>query len=454
MPAHDAKWVSANSIEFDNQVLSVSQSAPFSLFLMYVGGNATYGYSGAASTTTAQYTSARDPRSIFSFAGIGVRTDKSTYAIQGHGESSLSTGWAATSSTKRISEKDALRIARALYYEPSEQVAPTEYSALAHLQAGAIARSTRTPRQARILESLKSEVRRRTRREALDIAKRDAAATGQSVLAQNISTTTSCDFHLHALKGSRIIGTLNGRSIKAYYFPSASAAPSRAPHVSAMSHGCLVLDQDATSLPRSPLERASYSLGVLPEKLSLGYVISNTIKTTLALAFILVVAVASVTWIQRSSSRNTSDSPQPGSLPILDALPSTAANSVHSAPSSGSSTPETPIQPDADPSVEPRIVASKPRIGHRFKPPVYPEQSLSRKEPGETVIAVCVDADGRTSNARVVTSSGSKRLDDAAVDSLRHNYLEPAHDQNGMAVSVCDPSPHIMSFVWDPRANR
>jgi protein TonB len=100
--------------------------------------------------------------------------------------------------------------------------------------------------------------------------------------------------------------------------------------------------------------------------------------------------------------------------------------------------------PPAPPAI---TVRSPPKVGRRFKEPEYPPAAARAKETGETRVSVCVDADGRMSNAKVVRSSGSERLDSAAIKALNGNRLDPAIGSDGKPMAVCNP-PYEFTYVW------
>jgi protein TonB len=66
---------------------------------------------------------------------------------------------------------------------------------------------------------------------------------------------------------------------------------------------------------------------------------------------------------------------------------------------------------------------------------VYPDISIRMKEEGTTTLALTVNTDGSVSNVSVANSSGSSRLDDAAV-SCASRWRYKAATQEGQPVSV------------------
>jgi protein TonB len=66
-------------------------------------------------------------------------------------------------------------------------------------------------------------------------------------------------------------------------------------------------------------------------------------------------------------------------------------------------------------------------------PPDYPLLSMRMNEQGKVVLRVELGEDGRVANAEVKTSSGYRRLDDAAMNAVRTWRCEPSV-RNGVAV--------------------
>lgn len=68
-------------------------------------------------------------------------------------------------------------------------------------------------------------------------------------------------------------------------------------------------------------------------------------------------------------------------------------------------------------------------------PPHYPRQSTRLSEQGRVVVRVELGKDGRVAHASVKTSSGYRRLDDAALDAVKTWRCKPAM-RNGVAVAA------------------
>jgi periplasmic protein TonB len=87
-------------------------------------------------------------------------------------------------------------------------------------------------------------------------------------------------------------------------------------------------------------------------------------------------------------------------------------------------------------AAEPKPVVTAAAVDprHPLTQPDYPMSSIHLNEQGKIALAVLVGADGRVVDVRVAQSSGSTRLDQAAVNEARaHWRLKPA-TRNGMPV--------------------
>ncbi|WP_343820192.1 energy transducer TonB [Castellaniella daejeonensis] len=85
-----------------------------------------------------------------------------------------------------------------------------------------------------------------------------------------------------------------------------------------------------------------------------------------------------------------------------------------------------PVDPD-----RPRTVGQVDYLGKRPSP-VYPRISQRRGEQGRVVLRVLISPLGQVASVSVRTSSGYTRLDEAAVDAMRHARFRP-YTENGIA---------------------
>lgn len=98
-----------------------------------------------------------------------------------------------------------------------------------------------------------------------------------------------------------------------------------------------------------------------------------------------------------------------------------------------------PVRPRADPK----------RFGEMMTND-YPQSAMRRKQEGAVDLAMCMSADGRASNVRVIKSSGVEALDEAAVKGVTRLKFTPAKDSAGKAVAWCPPTypEYTMQLVW------
>ncbi|MFP3874672.1 MAG: energy transducer TonB, partial [Thiohalophilus sp.] len=87
---------------------------------------------------------------------------------------------------------------------------------------------------------------------------------------------------------------------------------------------------------------------------------------------------------------------------------------------------------------EPEPVTSQPLFEAEYlnnRPPDYPRASLRRGEEGNVELRVRVGADGNPQAVELASSSGSTRLDRAALQAVKRWRFEPAR-RGGSAVAA------------------
>jgi protein TonB len=137
--------------------------------------------------------------------------------------------------------------------------------------------------------------------------------------------------------------------------------------------------------------------------------------------------------------------PMPGALSTLPpAMPSApGAAYIASSPATVEPAAATDSETDSTPVGEASMASaadatpaerdSEPQVIERSEPN-YPIESLNAREEGEVRLQVALDALGSVEDVRVVDSSGSRMLDRAAMDSVRHWRFRPArHAGEAMA---------------------
>ncbi|MBB4129628.1 energy transducer TonB [Xanthomonas sp. 3075] len=95
-----------------------------------------------------------------------------------------------------------------------------------------------------------------------------------------------------------------------------------------------------------------------------------------------------------------------------------------------------PGAPDtAAPSTAPVAGGDRPvPMQGQMPPPRYPSAALRRGDAGDVVVRVDVDAAGKPGGVALVQRSGSRDLDRAAMEAVRHWRFHPAH-RNGQPVA-------------------
>lgn len=136
--------------------------------------------------------------------------------------------------------------------------------------------------------------------------------------------------------------------------------------------------------------------------------------------------------------------PKPTPMPTPALPPSDNAPVVPAAP-------PTPPAPAAEPTPAPAPVSSGPisvginDIQCNDPPLVYPSMSQKMGEEGRAIVKVTISPEGSVTNTAVVTSSGSSRLDRAALDSARNLHCSP-YKQNGRAMTVVANKPFVFKL--------
>jgi protein TonB len=134
----------------------------------------------------------------------------------------------------------------------------------------------------------------------------------------------------------------------------------------------------------------------------------------------------------------TPPKPVPAIVPTPSLPPSPTAIEAPPAPPAPPA-PAEPPSPPAPVNTAPRVVG----LGEIQCPPpsvTYPAQSRRTGETGKVVVRLTTDESGAVAKAVVASSSGSPRLDQAAVDAVLRMRCKPYID-NGRPVSVTAQQP-------------
>ncbi|CAM5215935.1 hypothetical protein CDEF62S_01283 [Castellaniella defragrans] len=123
---------------------------------------------------------------------------------------------------------------------------------------------------------------------------------------------------------------------------------------------------------------------------------------------------------------------RPAHPPAAPASPSSAAAPQSSAAAGGApkAAQARGEQTAQDPD-RPRTVGRVDYLGARPRP-VYPRISERRGEQGRVVLRVLISPQGEVADVKVQRSSGYSRLDEAAIDAMRHARFRP-YTENGIA---------------------
>jgi len=101
--------------------------------------------------------------------------------------------------------------------------------------------------------------------------------------------------------------------------------------------------------------------------------------------------------------------------------------------------------PVAKPAPPPApVLTQRPSIRRNGALPEYPAASRRAKEEGIVSLKLCVDTSGRITKAELVKSSGFPRLDEATLDWVKRERLNPAM-QGKKAVAICD---YPLDYQW------
>jgi protein TonB len=118
----------------------------------------------------------------------------------------------------------------------------------------------------------------------------------------------------------------------------------------------------------------------------------------------------------------------PPDINITNDAPSTNAITTQS------TTPTPPVPPQPAPQAPAPTQLSAITRTHTIPP--YPELSRKLNEQGSVILEVTIDTAGNCTDAAVQTSSGSQRLDDAAVAWVKSKWRWNPPTQNGQPVSA------------------
>ncbi|MFM0321196.1 energy transducer TonB [Caballeronia glebae] len=138
--------------------------------------------------------------------------------------------------------------------------------------------------------------------------------------------------------------------------------------------------------------------------------------------------------------------PKPTPMPVTEAPSQIAAPAPEPTPPA----PPQPAPPPAAPAIgKPSMDLAAPKnVAHlscNIAQPDYPAMAKRRGETGTAVIRLTVGLSGKIENATLQKSSGSSRLDDAALEAVRGSACSP-YKENGEAIRASATVPFVFSL--------
>ncbi|SAK48587.1 TonB-like protein [Caballeronia hypogeia] len=139
--------------------------------------------------------------------------------------------------------------------------------------------------------------------------------------------------------------------------------------------------------------------------------------------------------------------PKPTPMPVTEAPSQIAAPAPEP-------TPPAPAQPAPPPAAAPAIgkpsmdLAAPKNVAHlscNIAQPDYPAMAKRRGETGTSIVRLTVGLSGKIENVTLQKSSGSSRLDDAALDAVRGSACSP-YKENGEAIRATATVPFVFSL--------
>jgi len=132
--------------------------------------------------------------------------------------------------------------------------------------------------------------------------------------------------------------------------------------------------------------------------------------------------------------------------------PPPQVNAIQQVVATPNPSPPPPPAPKAAPAPVVPPVRPKPNQ-NRFNDLLskdYPASALRKKQEGDVGLSMCISAEGRASDVKVIKSSGVEALDEAAVKGIPRVPFAPPKDSAGKPVSWCPPAfpYYTMTLSW------
>jgi len=141
--------------------------------------------------------------------------------------------------------------------------------------------------------------------------------------------------------------------------------------------------------------------------------------------------------------------PKPTPMPVTEAPSQIAAPAPEPTPPAPPQPAPQPAAPAAPAIGKPSMDLAAPKnVAHlscNIAQPDYPSMSKRRGETGTAVIRLTVGLSGKIENVTLQKSSGSSRLDDAALEAVRGSACSP-YKENGEAIRATATVPFVFSL--------
>jgi periplasmic protein TonB len=141
--------------------------------------------------------------------------------------------------------------------------------------------------------------------------------------------------------------------------------------------------------------------------------------------------------------------PKPTPMPVTEAPSQIAAPAPEPTPPAPPQPAPPPAAPAAPAIGKPSMDLAAPKnVAHlscNIAQPDYPAMSKRRGETGTAVIRLTVGLTGKIENVALQKSSGSSRLDDAALEAVRGSACSP-YKENGEAIRATATVPFVFSL--------
>lgn len=138
--------------------------------------------------------------------------------------------------------------------------------------------------------------------------------------------------------------------------------------------------------------------------------------------------------------------PKPTPMPVTEAPSQIAAPAPEPTPAAPAQPAPAPAAPAiGKPSMDLTAPKNVAHLSCNITQPDYPAMSKRRGETGTAIVRLTVGLAGKIENVTLQKSSGSSRLDDAALDAVRGSACSP-YKENGEAIRATATVPFVFSL--------